>query len=183
MKIVYHTNLNMTEHCIFLPSCFTWFSSNICTQFLAFPTFCVCTSHFLCIFVVSFKFWFQYVIAHVNCLFVICILVHVHTGLCTSVLYSKNWLHRLAVYGNLTFSFLSFWLILVKKISKLWKKENVYMVVLLLNLWGIHLTQLFFMWNNDLVFHIVCAICNSLVCFCRPQTKQTLITIFYVCTL
>ena len=30
------------------------------------------------------------------------------------------------------------------------------------------------MWNNDLVFHIVLAICNSLVCFYWVQIKQTL---------
>ena len=39
---------------------------------------------------------------------------------------------------------------------------------------GYILTQLFFMWNNDLVFHIALAICNSLVCFYWVQIKQTL---------
>ena len=44
---------------------------------------------------------------------------------------------------------------------------------------GYILIQLFFMWNNDLVFHIVLAICNSLVCFYWVQIKQTLTMILW----
>ena len=44
---------------------------------------------------------------------------------------------------------------------------------------GYILSQPFFMWNNDLVFHIVLAICNSLVYFYWVQIKQTLTVILW----
>ena len=45
------------------------------------------------------------------------------------------------------------------------KKGDVYIITPSLNLCGVHLTQLFFMQYNDLVFHIAQAIRNKLVCF------------------
>ena len=52
------------------------------------------------------------------------------------------------------------------------KNGNVHIVTPSLNLCGMHLTQLFFMWNNDLVFHIAQAICNKLVCFVGLQLNK-----------
>ena len=77
MKFFYHANLNATEHCIFSLVTLHGLALMYALSFLCFPHSVFALPFFLCILVVSFRVWFQHVIACVNFLFVMCTLVHV----------------------------------------------------------------------------------------------------------
>ena len=62
------------------------------------------------------------------------------------------------------------------------KKGEFYIITPSLNLCGVHLTQLFLMLDNDLVFHIAQAICNKLVCFIGLKLNKLFFLLLYLIT-
>ena len=127
-------------------------------------------SHNLCLhfyfLVVSFRVWYHYVPTYVKFSFV-CVL---HFNSCAHIV-KQNWLHTLDIY---LYSEIFPFFVIFDFFSQNVKRESVYSFC---QPTGYVLAQLFlffFMWNNDLVFHIALAICNSLVSIYRIQIEQSL---------
>ena len=164
-----YIDLNVTEHCIFfliyLPNLVSMYAFN----FIIF-IFCVCT---------SISWWWasksgiaMWQLMWNFLLFVFCTLIYVHANLLVMCCKAKLIAYLRCIFlfwhFSLFVSFCSnfgeFFQIVEKGKCLKFSHQPI----------GYVLAQLFIMWNNDLVFHIVFAICNSLVWFYWVQIKQIL---------